>query len=160
MRKILLLITISMLIILQLTGCNAETKTESSFNIGLSFEDAILAKKVDGSWEAVKGTKFVKGDTVGLVFLNVSGFKKGEDGLNWMDIDVEVKDTERKVILDEKGLLGDSGKMVLENNIANSPVGSFTTNSDLVSGSYNIKVTVHDKIGGGKAMKSMSFILE
>ena len=156
MRKIFLFVTISIFIILQLTGC----KTETSLSLGLSYEDAVLAKKVDGSWNAVKDTKFAKGDTVGLVLLNVSGFKKGEDGLNWMDIDVEVKDTEGKIILDEKGLLGDSGKMELENNIAKSPVWSFATNSDLASGKYNIKVTVHDKIGGGKVMKSMSFNLE
>ena len=156
MKKLLLLFSISILVILQLVGC----RTQTTLNVGLSFEDSVLAKQVDGKWNVVKDTKFAKGDTIGLILLNVSGFKKGDDGLNWMDIDVEAKDSEGKVILDQKGLLGESGKMELENNIAKSPVGNIVTTDKFPAGKYDIKVTVHDKIGGGKAVNSRSFFIE
>jgi hypothetical protein len=155
-KKLLLLFGVSILLIFQLAGC----RTGSSVSVGLSFDDSILAKKVDDSWTEVKDTKFAKGDTIGLIILNVSGFKKGEDGLNWMDIDVEVKDSKGTVILSEKGLLGEAGKIALENNIAESPVGTFSTSSDMASGKYDMKVTVHDKIGGGKVSCSKSLYIE
>jgi len=147
---------ISILVVLLLTGC----RTESSLSFKLSYEDSVLAKNVDGSWEIVEDTKFAKGDTIALILLNVQGFEKGEDGLNWMDIDVEVKDSKGTVILNEKNLLGESGKLELENNTADSPYGSFITNNDTPSGKYEMKVTVHDKIGGGKAVCSKSLIIE
>lgn len=155
-KKVFLLFSLCVLLTIQLTGC----RTETSLSTGLSFKNSILAKKVDGSWSEVTDAKFAKGDTVGLVLLNVSGFKKGEDGLNWMDIDVELQDSNGTVVSIDKGLLGESGKMVLENNIAESPVGSFYTSTDIPSGKYNIKVTVYDRIGGGKVVCSKSFYIE
>ncbi len=156
MKKLLVVIISLILMITQLAGCT----TETSVKLGLSFEKSVFAKEVDGKWNIVDGAKFSKGDKIGLVLLNVSGFKKGDNGLNWMDIDVEVTNPEGKVILEEKGLLGESGKIDLENNIAESPVGSFSTNDSLASGKYSIKVTVYDKIGGGKATNSKSFTLD
>ena len=71
-KKLLLLFGVSILLIFQLAGC----RTGSSVSVGLSFDDSILAKKVDDSWTEVKDTKFAKGDTIGLIILNVSGFKR------------------------------------------------------------------------------------
>jgi len=153
--KKLLIVCAAFLLIAQLAAC-----IETSVSLGLSFEKSIIAKKVDGKWQPVENQKFKKGDKIGLVLLNVSGFKKDKNGLNWMDLDVEVKDSNGKIILTQTGLLGESGRMDFKNNVAESPVGSFVTNNTIASGKYNIKVTVHDKIGGGKTENSRSFQLE
>lgn len=156
MKKIFLLFSLFILLTIPLTGC----RTESSLNIGLSYEEAILAKQIDGLWNQVTDAQFAKEDTIGLVLLNVSGFEKGEDGLNWMDIDVELKDAEGTIVNEEKSCLGESGKMDLENNIAKSPVGSFFASKEIPTGQYMLTVTVYDKIGGGKVVCNKRLYIE
>jgi len=155
MRKALLFFVI-ITVIFALIACEKST----SVSVGLSADDTILAKQSGDQWDPVNNGKFKKGETVGLVMLNVKAFKKGNDGLNWIDMDVEVKDPDGKVILSEKDLLGDSGKLDLKDNIAKSPVGNFSTTSSLQSGKYTIKVTVYDKIGKGYTTNSKTFDLE
>ena len=82
-------------------------------------------------WNKSISDKFIKGESIGLALLNVSGFKKGKDGLNWIDIDVEVKNPSGTIIVDDKNLLGDSGKIVLENNVARCPIAPFYTHYDV-----------------------------
>jgi hypothetical protein len=133
---------------------------ETSTSFGLEIEDTVLAKKEAGTWQPVKEAKFKKGDEIGLVLLNVKGFKKGKDGLNRIDLDVQVKGPDGEIILEKKNILGEAGHVNLKNNIAESPVGSFSTTPELESGKYTIKVTIKDKIGGGSASTSKSFTLE
>lgn len=156
MKRLLLFFNLLIVLVIPLAAC----KTSTTLSVGLSYDDAVLAKKVDGVWHKVEDAKIAKGDTVGIVFLNVSGFKKGEDGLNWMDIDVKVTNSEGSVIRDAKNLLGESGKMTLENNTAESPVGSMETTSDIPSGEYKINVTVYDRIGGGTVTCTKNFYIE
>lgn len=150
-----LVLTILMLIIL-FPACRAST----SLSVGLSPDDTVLAIKTDDQWQVVDSNVFQRGDIIGLVMLNVSGFKKGEDGLNWMDIDLEVKGPDGAVILDEKELLGEAGHIDMENNTAESPLGSFYTTEELEPGEYVMKVTLYDKVGKGSTSHSEKIILE
>lgn len=150
------LIVLSILFTMLLPACRAST----SLSVGLSVEDTVLAVKTDDQWNVSESNVFQRGDIVGLVMLNVSGFKKGDDNLNWMEIDVQVKGPNGEIILDEKELLGEAGHMDMENNTAESPVGSFYTTPDLDSGEYVLTVTVYDKVGKGKATHSEKIILE
>ena len=127
---------------------------------GLQIEKSVLAKKAGGTWHPVKDASFQKGDVVGLIFLNVRGFEKGKDGLNWMDLDIEVKSSEGEVILEQSDMLGEKGHVKMKNNLAESPVGSFNTTPEMESGKYTIKLTVKDKVGGDIASESKSFTLE
>ena len=156
MKKLLIVLGIVLASFLMMGGCQLETSTSS----GLEIQDTVLAKKEADLWQPVPEAIFKKGDTIGIVLLNVKGFKKGDDGLNWLDIDVEVKDPANELILDEKDILGEAGHVNLVDNIAKSPVGYFTTPLESASGKYLLKVTIKDKVGGGEASVSKSFVLE
>jgi len=132
----------------------------SSLSVGLSAEDIVLAIKTDGQWDVVESNVFQRGDIIGLVMLNVSGFKKGDDGLNWMEIDLQVKGPDGEVVLDEKELLGEAGHIDMENNTAESPLGSFYTQDDMPTGEYVMKVTLYDKVGKGNIAHSEKIIIE
>lgn len=150
------LIVFTILFTMFLPACRSST----SLSVGLSVKDKVLAVKTDGQWNAAESNVFQRGDIIGLAMLNVSGFKKGEDNLNWMEIDVHVKGPDGEVILDEKELLGEAGHIDMENNTAESPVGSFYTSTELEPGEYIFTVTVYDKVGNGKVTHSEKIILE
>lgn len=156
MKKTLIFLGIILASLLMMLGCQVETST----SFGLEIQDSVLAKKEADGWQPVSDEAFKKGDVVGLVLMNVKGFEKGDDGLNKMDLDVKVKGPNSEVILDKKDMLEAAGHVDLENNIAKSPVGSFSTSSEMESGKYTIKVTIRDEIGGGSASKSKSFTLQ
>lgn len=137
-------------------ACRAST----SLCVGLSPDDTVLAIKSDNQWQVVDSNVFQRGDVIGLVMLKVTGFKKGEDGLNWMDIDLLVKGPDGEVILDEKELLGEAGHIDMENNTAESPLGSFYTSEELEPGEYVMQVTLYDKVGKGSTSHSEKIILE
>ena len=137
-------------------GCEFETST----SFGLTAEDSVLAKSEGGSWQQASDSTFQRGDDIALILLNVRGFEKGDDGLNKMDIDLQVKDPEGEVIFMQKDMLGEEGHVNLENNIANSPYGSFSSTEELEPGRYTIKVRVRDEVGGGSTSKSKTFTLE
>jgi len=94
------------------------------------------------------------------VLVNVGPFKKGEDGLNWIEMDMEVRDPNGNIIFSEKGMLGENGHVNLPNNMATSPYGTFYTTTDLAPGKYKMTLTIYDKVGGGKASQSATFTLE
>ena len=137
-------------------GCEFETST----SFGLTAEDSVLAKFEGGSWQQAPDSTFQRGDDIALILLNVRGFEKGDDGLNKMDIDVEVEGPEGEIIFKEDGMLGEEGHVNLENNVANSPYGSFSSTEGLEPGRYIIKVTVRDEIGEGSTTKRKTFTLE
>ena len=146
-----------MLYLLVIGGCQVEQSVSYG---GLQIEDSMLARYEGGEWHPVDDAVFNKGDEIGLILLNVGKFSRGEDGLNWLDIDVELKDPSGKVILSEEGILGSSGKADLKDDIAPKPVGSVNTIDDMETGKYTIKVTVHDKVSGNKASTSRTFMIE
>jgi hypothetical protein len=155
-KKSIVLAPVALVLVLGLfTACQIST----SVSTGLSFEKTTMAKKVDSAWSEVTDKKFAKGDNIGLLLLNVSGFKKGDDGLNNMNIDVEVTDPDGKVIASSTDILGDAGKVDLPDNIAKTPIGTYQTTADMASGTYKIKVTVNDKISGGSATATETFEL-
>ena len=62
--------------------------------------------------------------------------------------------------LDEKELLGEAGHIDMENNTAESPLGSFYTQDDMPTGEYVMKVTLYDKVGKGNIAHSEKIIIE
>jgi len=155
MRKIFYFV-LSVMLLIQITGC----QTYTSVSLGLKFEKSIMAKEVDGQWHKVSDQVFQKGDIVGLVLLNVSGFKKDDGGKNWVELGVEIKDSEGNVVLSQEDLLGEAGKKEMENNVEESLVGFVDTNKELEPGKYHFKLKVYDKIGGGTIESTRSFDLE
>ena len=105
---------------------------------------------------------FKKGEPVNLVLLNVGKFQKGENGKNQIDLDVELKDAEGKILGSQKSLLGEKGIIDLPENMAKSPVGTVDskTTSELPVGQYTISMTVHDKVAGKSVTETKIFTLE
>lgn len=140
-----------------LTCCNNGTSTSN----GLSIQNTALAKLEPGDkLSKVDDATFKQGDKICYILVNVGKFKKDSLGKNWFDMDLEVKDSQGKVIFSKSQMLGENGHVALTNDIAESPFGVFVTNSTLAPGKYQIKLTIYDKIGKGSASKSTTFILK
>lgn len=156
-NKKIFLFGLIVLIFASLAWCKYETST----SYGLSIDNTALAKLEPGDKLAkVENDTFAPGDKVCYILINVKKFKKGSDGLNWFDMDIEVKDPQGKVILSKQQMLGERGHVALPDDTAESPFGVFVTNSSLAPGRYQIKLTIYDKIGKTSASKSTTFILK
>lgn len=147
--------TASMLIMF--TGCQFETSTSR----GISIEKSELAR-FDENNQIVpaEDNTFKRGEDVHYILYNVGKFKEGEDGLHFLDMDLEVTDQDDNIILDAKEMLGENGHLKLEGGYAASPYGTFETNEQLDPGKYRIKLTIYDKVGNGKATVSSTIVLE
>jgi hypothetical protein len=121
----------------------------------LTVEQVLLAKDgANGKLEPVEEDIFVLGERVNMVLVNVRGFKKGSDGKNKFDMDIQVKDGNGKIILSQSQLLGTQGHQDLPGNIARSPYGIFNTTSKLGPGDYTITLSLYDLVGKGVVTKS------
>ena len=139
-------------------SCSTSTTTSKL----ISIEDYTFARQGDGDQLATISNPAVyqKGETVHLVLFNVGPFKKDDSGFNWFDLDVEITGPDGTIVLSETGLLGDGGRLALENNIASSPEGTFTSTPEMTAGKYKFKITIYDRIGKGRATQTATFTLE
>lgn len=136
--------------------------TSTSTSKLISIEDYTFAITGDGDQLITVDDPavFKRGDAVHLVLLYVGPFKKGDDGLNWFDLDMEITGIDDAILLSQTGLLGDGGHVALVNNMAKSPYATWTTTADIAPGKYKFKLTIYDKIGSGKATRTATFTLE
>jgi len=157
MKENLFLFTAFMLIVLFFPAC-----TSTSTSKLISIEDHAFARSGDdGQPVTFDGPAiFKRGDKVHLVLMNVGPFKKDSTGLNWLDMDMEVSGPDGQVVISEKELLGERGRLELENNRVPTPYATFTTTSELNPGTYKFKVTIYDRIGKGTATQNATFTLE
>lgn len=158
MKKILIILGLILAFLLTIGGCNIETSTETSF--GLTIEDSdfvYIVPEQDGRIRLVPrgNSTFEKGEKVNFVLLNVGKFKRGDDGLNWFDMDMEIKDANGNILSSYQGLMGEGGHTDLLDNIAATPYGYFT--AVMEPGNYKVTLIVYDKISGGSASKTKSF---
>jgi hypothetical protein len=127
----------------------------------LTVEQVLLAKDgTGGKLEPVDENVFKRGQNVNLVLLNVKGFKKGNDGKNKFDMDIQVKDAKSKVILSQSNLLGMEGHRDLPGNVARTPYGVFKTSNQLAPGNYIITLTLYDRVGEGVVTKNKTVTLK
>jgi hypothetical protein len=152
LKQFELLILVVLLSII--SGCG-QVETETSF--GLSIDDSYFAEiGPNGELIPISDPAYSSGEKVVYALENIGKFEKGNDGLHWLDLDMEVKDSEGNVIYLQRGMLGEGGHVLLNNDIASSPYGAFEL-ADEQPGTYNIKLTVHDLVGGGSASSSSTF---
>jgi hypothetical protein len=145
------------LMLIPLISCTS-TSTSKLISIG----DHTFARTGDGDKLVPidDPAVFKRGEAVHLVLQNVGPFKKGDDGLNWFDLDMEITGPDNVILLSQTGMLGDGGHLALENNMAKSPYATCTTTPDVAPGKYKFKLTIYDKIGSGKATETATFTLE
>jgi hypothetical protein len=126
----------------------------------LTYKETVWARQDDdGRIVVVSDGVFRRGENVNLVLRDVGPFQKGTDGKHRFDIDMLVKDPSGKTVLEQKGLLGENGHRLLENDIASSPYGIFNTHVGLAPGIYQMTLTISDKIGGAQVVVTKPFIL-
>ena len=141
-----------------LTACSTQSSTEVG---GLSFEGYTFGRSTaDQQIEATETTAFAPGDQIHLILKNVGPFQAGEDGKHRLDMDLEIKNADREIIFEQSDILGEAGVTELEQGIADTPYGTFHSGADLPTGKYTIKLTIHDKVGGGYVSQKASFTLE
>jgi hypothetical protein len=147
----------NILMLLLFAACQFETSTSR----GISIEDSELAR-IDEENQIIPAADktFKRGEDVHYILYNVGKFKKGEDGLHWLEMDLEVTDQDGNIILDAREMLGENGHLELEGGYASSPYGTFQTTEKLEAGKYKIKLTIYDRVGNGKATASSTVILE
>ena len=154
MKRLCLLLVCTMIL---LSGCQFETSTSR----GISIEKSELARIDENNQIVPAGDKtFKRGEDVHYILYNVGKFKEGEDGLHWLEMDLEVTDQDDNVILDAKEMLGENGHLKLEGGYAATPYGTFETTENLKPGKYRIKITIFDKVGNGKGTVSSTIELE
>jgi len=146
------------LILVILFSCSTSTSTSKLITI----DDYSFARSANDDQLETIGIPAVyeRGETVHFVLFNVGPFKKDDSGLNWFDIDVEITGPDGNILLSETGLLGDGGHLALENDIASSPEGTFSSTPEMAPGKYKFKMTIYDRIGKGRATQTASFTLK
>ncbi|MFE1745261.1 hypothetical protein [Coleofasciculus sp. H7-2] len=141
------------------TSKTATTSTPTSSQ--LKFEKSFLVRKTpDKKVVPVNDGVYKRGEDVQLVLLNVGKFKKGQDGKNWLDMDMEVKNAKGEVILVKKSLIGEKGHTALKDDVAVSPNGTVNTTPKIQPGTYQITLTIYDKVGGGRVTETKPFTLK
>lgn len=85
-------------------------------------------------------------------YVDISGFEKDVDGLNWIDVDVETRTKNNSLISVSKNIYGDDGRFEL---IVNTYSGILITSKlkYLGNGNYSQTITIKDRVG----KKSVSF---
>lgn len=128
---------------------------------GLAYQKVIFAREgSDGTLNPVNDPVFSRGEKVNMVFINVGKFLKDASGKHSFDIDMVVKNSEGKLILQQEKMLGENGHILLENDIAESPYGIFYSSLDMASGVYNMTLTVYDKIANDRVSITKPFTLK
>ncbi|OLP15738.1 hypothetical protein BST81_24780 [Leptolyngbya sp. 'hensonii'] len=141
----------------QTRTCNPDRAVEK-----LTVEQAVLARRTGGSkqepvLEPIANNVFKQGETVYLILKNTGKFKRGQDGLHHLEIDVQVREEEGKILIDKKRLLGKRGQLLLEKDIAQGPYGNVDIDQDAPPGDYSIGVTIYDLVSCQKASRSARF---
>lgn len=148
------------ILVITLTHTNCSNSATSSDDNSLVYQESTWAKKSDsGRMVVVADGIFKRGDVINLVVRNVGKFKKGDDGKHKFDIDMVVKDPSQEIILDQKELLGEKGHISLEDDTASSPYGIFESHVNLTPGTYQMTLTITDKIGSAQLTLTKSFKL-
>lgn len=144
-----------------LDGARCEVTESFSLSGDLSYQSAVFAKRgQDGKLTPVEEAAFFRGEVVNLVLFNVGPFVKGADGKHWFDINMEVRDPNGKVVLDKKGMLGENGHILLENNFAESPYSMFYSHIEMDPGRYRMVLTIYDRVSQRELALSKFFDLK
>ena len=156
MRRIITILGIVLMFLSLIGGC----KYEKSAHYGINAEGGgSFAKMTGDTLTPVKEPVFKRGENVYYVMFNVGPFKEGEDGKCWMDVDMRIRGPDDEIILQEEHLLGEKGRLVLQEGYAKSPFGAYETTNALKPGRYEMTVSIYDRIGEGVVTKINSFEL-
>ena len=137
------------------------SKPIPTFRQGLSFEKSVFAKvSDDGKVTLLEKPEYERGEKVHFALMNVGKFQKDLEGKDWVDMDLEIRDSNGKWVFAHKSLLGKAGHLALKGDMAESPTGVFTATASLKPGNYSLQLTVFDKIGNTKARDTGVFIVK
>jgi hypothetical protein len=154
------LFSLGAVLIFVFSGFTYANPYQNSNQDELTFKESIWAKKgANGRMVVVPDGVFRRGEVVNLILRKVGKFKQGTDGKHWFDLDMLVRDPKNEIILEQKNLLGEKGHLLLEEGIASSPYGIFETHVGLDPGSYNMTLTIRDKVSGAKVSITKSFTM-
>lgn len=102
---------------------------------------------------------FLRGDIVLIVMNNVREFKKGKDSLNRMELDVEIKGPDKKIIFSRNNMLGEKGHVYMPGNRAREPFASYNIPQDGQTGKYLFKIKISDLVSRKYRIVKGSFIV-
>ena len=100
---------------------------------------------------------YQRGEPVHFALVNVGPFKRDEEGKNWVDMDLLVKDPAGNVAMKKEHLLGNGGHLKLDNDTAPSPDGVYVPGLNVKLGKYFVSIRIYDRIGGGEVSDSGTF---
>ncbi len=131
-----------------------------SQNEYLKYDKTVFARILqDGTVDFLDDPLYIRGEPVHFALTNVGKFKRDEEGLNWVDLDLKVINPDGDTVMLKKGLLGKGGHLKLEDDIAPSPSGVYIPSRKVIKGTYKVYLTVYDRIGGESVSDSGTFRL-
>jgi len=130
-------------------------------SVGLSAGDSMLARQEkDGTFTKAEDNIFFPGEEIHTIIDGVTGFEKNQNGMSWLDIDIEIKENDSDTILYETHeLLGENGKITLQEGDVAQPKALYRTPDDMAPGLYDFKVKVYDRQGDGHVTFTNTFEL-
>jgi hypothetical protein len=139
---------------------NKSASLGTSVSSGLTIGDVTWANVgEDKTLRPVSGDEFERGQVAGLVLRNVSGFEKGPDGKHWFDLSLRIEDAQGRVLFMQEGLLGEGGRGVLPDGIAESPF-TYVDTGKLAPGRYSVELGIYDRLGNGKATARRALVVK
>ncbi len=131
-----------------------------SQNEYLTYDKAVFARVLEsGEIDFLDDPLYFRGEPVHFALMNVGKFKKDEEGLNWVDLDLKVVNPDGDTVMLKEGLLGKGGHLELENDTAPSPSGVYIPSRKVITGIYKVYLTIYDRIGGESVSDSGTFRL-
>jgi hypothetical protein len=126
----------------------------------LTIEDALLAvRDSTGQYAVTNNNDFRRGDEINMVLYRVGKFEKGPDGKHLFDMDIEVTGPDGRMLFTKKELFGENGHVLLPDDMADMPCGTYQTSPEFQPGTYRMKLTIYDKISGKSASRTRLFVL-
>lgn len=138
----------------------AEAGTGPATGGGPGFRDFRFALEgADGELTEVPN-RFRPGDDFVLVFAEVGPFEPDGEGYSRLEVSLEIRDPDRRTVLEQPELFGDRGRMQLRDGIAPSILVDVSTGVEWPPAEYTVRVIIHDLVTGTHTVRNTVFTLE
>jgi hypothetical protein len=139
---------------------NSESEISLPEKSSLKAEGFYFAKRRQNGVAPNDPPVFNRGDMVYLVVQNVGEFKRGKDGLNHVEMHMEIRNQIGAVIINKRNMLKNKGEKDLKNNILKNPYANYKTDLKEQPGTYHFTLTLVDNVTRDSLTTQADYFLE
>ncbi len=149
-------------ILLALIIISVSTSCEKKSNLNLDIDNAVFAFVDDnGSLVPEENTPtYYPGDSIIMVLVNVGEFDHDKEGYSSLSMQVEIKDEEGNLIMQDDALEAGQGRVQLQTGYLGSPYAVWQSTYEVAAGKYTFSVIVNDEINSNATRISKTFNIE